>query len=328
MSTDTQHLSQTEIIEDLPLACADEYAALALFESQRWGGVPACVHCGDTNVYTITDSKTGLRRIDGRWRCRGCKKQFTVRTGQIMEDSPIPLRKWAYAFWACASAKNGVSALEMSRKLQITYKSALFMMNRIRWAMQETNPPKLSGIVEADETYVGGKPRRPQRKYKTGVFQHKPGPNPEFPKTPVFACVQRGGNVRASVMASVNAGNVDTALNEMVSSDSHLMTDENQVYTLVGRKMASHGRVKHSSRQYVNKKDPTIHSNTVEGFFARVKRQLNGTYHAVSPEHLHRYVTHAAFLYNGRKLNDGDRLSRLIQSAEGKRLMYREAKAG
>ncbi|MBS0197321.1 MAG: IS1595 family transposase [Planctomycetes bacterium] len=314
------HLGQSETIEQIPLACADEMAAVEFFERQRWGDCPCCVHCGSVNVYTIKDRKTGERRADGRWRCRDCGKQYTVRVGQIMEESPIPLRKWAYVFWCAATAKNGVSALEISRKIQITYKSALFMMNRIRWAMRETNPPKLSGTVEADETYVGGKQRN--RVYRDSGLKMRRMEN----KTPVFAVVQRGGDVRAQVMPTVKGRNVRAALKDLVEKDSDLMTDESHLYHRIGRAhFASHGTVKHSSREYVDSTNPNIHTNTVEGFFSRIERSLDGTYHAVSPEHLFRYVDHAAYLYNGRKMNDGERLADLIKSADGKRLMYKES---
>lgn len=315
MSTSLANLTKSDLIDTVPLACADEMAAIELFEQQRWGGTPKCAFCKGVNVYTIKDRKTGERRTDGRWRCRDCGKQYTVRVGQIMEDSPIPLRKWVYAFWCAASAKNGVSALEMSRKLQITYKSALYMMNRIRWAMNTTNPPKLTGTVEADETYVGGKPRY----HRSGLV----GRNPDAIKTPVFAVVQRGGDVHARVMTRINARNVHAALYELVDTHAHLMTDESSVYLAPGKRFAGHGHTKHSQGEYVSKRDPNIHSNTIEGFFSRVKRQIHGTYHCVSPQHLHRYLTHAAFLYNGRHLNDGQRISRLFQAAEGKRLMYK-----
>ncbi|MFN0012062.1 MAG: IS1595 family transposase [Phycisphaerales bacterium] len=316
MSKSATHLAQSEIVEQIPLACADESAALALFEAQRWGDTPCCVHCGDTDVYTIMDRTTGKRRTDGRWRCRGCGKQYTVRVGQIMEDSPIPLRKWAYAFWCAASAKNGVSALEMSRKVQVTYKSALYMMNRIRWAMRPTDPQsKLDGTVEVDETYVGGR-RRGNKRGRPGPASHK---------TPVLALVQRGGHVRAAVVANVTAKTIGPILRANVSDGSTIVTDDFSIYPSVARAIGRHQRVRHSTGEYVNATDPTIHTNTIEGFFSRIKRQIGGTYHAVSKTHLHRYVTHAAYLYNGRAMNDGERLTHLIRSADGKRLTYAEA---
>lgn len=318
MSIKGHNLSKSEVVDQIPLACADEQAAIEFFEAQRWGDTPACVHCGSVGVYTIKDRTTGERRADGRWRCRDCGKQYTVRVGNIMEDSPIPLRKWAYAFWCAATAKNGVSALEMSRKLQITYKSALFLMNRIRWAMRPAGPgPKLTGTIEADETYVGGKPR--VRHNRGGGARRIPLPL----KTPVFAVVQRGGDVRASVMPTVRSRNVRDTLLSFAHTDAELMTDELPAYLQAGKRFAGHFRVKHRAREYVNAQRPEIHTNTVESFFARIKRGLEGTHHAVSPEHLHRYVAQYAFLYNARKLNDGERIALLIRSADGKRLMRR-----
>ncbi|MFM9996565.1 MAG: IS1595 family transposase [Phycisphaerales bacterium] len=310
-----RHLSKSPIVDQMPLACADERAAIEFFEAQRWGDTPACVHCGSVGVYTIKDRTTGERRADGRWRCRDCGKQFTVRVGNIMEDSPIPLRKWAYAFWCAATAKNGVSALEMSRKLQITYKSALFLMNRIRWAMrQEPGGPKLTGVIEADTTFVGGRPR----------FRRigKPGPVTGKHKPAILAVVQRGGDVRTRVFARVNKHTLGNVLTEFADTRADLVTDD-RGFGGVGKPFRSHRTIKHSLREYVSETDPTIHTNTVEGFFSRIKRGLVGVYHSVSREHLFRYADQYAFLYNARKLNDGERIGLLIRSAEGKRLMRR-----
>lgn len=310
-------LAQSAEIEELPLACSSEAAAVDFFERKRWPISPCCPCCGDVDVYQMKDRHTGERNKDYRWRCRGCSKLYTVRTGMIFEESLIPLHKWARAMWEAASAKNGISALEMSRKVQVSYKSALFMMHRIRYAMaQDHSPePKLTGTVEADETYVGGKPRYPAK---------KKGKNPLYPKTPVFAVVQRGGDVRASIMATVTGENVKAALLARVDRSADLLTDDLNVYRGVGSPFNSHRTVNHSAREYVNAADPTSHTNTIEGFFSRVKRQLNGTYHAVSREHLHRYVAHAEFLYNARGMNDGERVVHLIRSADGKRLVYRQ----
>jgi transposase-like protein len=148
------------IIRQLPLACSNEQAAIEFFERMRWRECPACPRCGDTDVYQMQDRKTGERNSRFLWRCRGCRKQFTVRIGTVLEDSPIPLRYWAFAFWASCSSKKGASALQIQRQTGLSYKSALFMMHRIRLAMAPTsNGPKLDGTVEIDETYFGGKPR-------------------------------------------------------------------------------------------------------------------------------------------------------------------------
>jgi transposase-like protein len=318
MTASRPELDQTDTIAQLPLACCNEQAAVEFLERNRWGGCPKCPECEASDVYAMRDRATGDRSKRYLWRCRDCKRQFTVRTGTVYEESLVPLHKWCRVLWEASTCKNGVSALEISRKVQVTYKTALFMLHRVRHAMTP-NPdgPKLVGTVEADETYVGArKPRYPSTKKgrRKGA---------EFTKTPVFAVVQRGGEVRTRVMANVTAANVTDALLENVSPDAHLVTDQLNVYKGVGKPFKSHRSVLHNLRQYVDPKDSTCHTNTVEGFWARVKRKLNGTHHAVSREHLHRYITEAAFLYNTRGMNDGERTIALIKKTEGKRLRYK-----
>lgn len=146
-------------LREIPRACIDETAAVEFMEKQRWGGIAACPRCGDIDVVQVKD-RDGNRNKRFLWRCHGCKKQFTVRIGTVFEDSRIPLRIWCYAFWKAYASKKGISALQISRECSISYKSALFLMHRIRYAMTEPNEQeKLQGIVECDETYVGGKPR-------------------------------------------------------------------------------------------------------------------------------------------------------------------------
>src|SRR5258706_5342566 len=144
------------VIGALPIACADEKAAVAFMEAQRWGDHPACPRCGDLSVYQMKDAKTGERQTNFRWRCHGCKEQFTVRIGTVFEDSRIPLRHWCFAFWRSATSKKGVSALEIHRQTGVCYKSCLFMLHRIRFAMTETDITPLTGTVEADEVFIGG----------------------------------------------------------------------------------------------------------------------------------------------------------------------------
>lgn len=157
------HLSKSPVVAEIPQACSDELTAVELLERLRWGNHPGCVHCGSVNVYKMVDAKTGERNKRFLWRCHDCHKQYTVRIGTVYEESRIPLRHWCYAFWRASTSKKGVAALEIMRQCLISYKSALFMMNRIRFAMapDRANAPKLSGIVELDETYIGGKPRFP-----------------------------------------------------------------------------------------------------------------------------------------------------------------------
>src|SRR6266850_6041205 len=149
-------LAKSEVVAKLPRACGDELAAVEFFEEQRWGDSPCCPHCKDKNVYKMTD-RDGTRNKRYLWRCRACSEQYTVRIGTVYEETRLPLRHWAYAFWRACTSKKGVSALEIKRQCQIGYRAALFLMHRIRFAMTDDsgNDSKLKGILEVDETYVG-----------------------------------------------------------------------------------------------------------------------------------------------------------------------------
>src|SRR6266571_7743804 len=152
--------NKSAVVKALPKACSDELIAVEFMERQRWGDDPACPRCGDTDVYQMR-GRDGARNLRFLWRCRGCAEQFTVRIGTVFEDSRIPLKHWCYAFWAACASKKGVSALQIKRQTGLSYKSALFLMHRIRFAMTPNRSPRLEGTVEVDETYVGGKPRNP-----------------------------------------------------------------------------------------------------------------------------------------------------------------------
>lgn len=170
---DRHNLSKSEIIEAMPFACCNELAAVELFEEQRWGSTPRCAHCESTSVYKMTDAETGGRSKRFLWRCRDCEKQYTVRIGTVYEETRLDLRHWGYAFWRASTSKKGVAALEIKRHCQISYKSALFLLNRIRFAMApDATMPKLTGTVECDETYVGGKPRSGDGKTHKRSHQH------------------------------------------------------------------------------------------------------------------------------------------------------------
>jgi transposase-like protein len=315
---------KTTLESSIPLACADEAAAVAFMEEQRWGDTPACPRCGDTDV-TQMKAQDGTRNARFLWRCRGCKQQYTVRVGTIMEDSPIPMRHWCLAFYRACSSKKGVSALQIQRETGLTYKSALFLMHRIRWAMAPANAqePKLGSngeTVEFDETFVGGRPRRISRRADGSV---RLGPGWDFSKrkTPVLAGVERGGRVKARVVGDVTGETLPKYLTEMVDTSAHLMTDERRSYQRIGRQYASHETVHHKSGEYVR---GDVTTNRIEGFFAGLKRQINGTHHSVSKKHLHRYVSEVEFKYNNRHLDDGERTKRAIQGADLKRLTYKE----
>jgi transposase-like protein len=307
------------IIKALPAACSDELLAVEFLEEQRWGGCPICPRCASQAVVQLKDSKTGERAAHFRWYCGDCRKagekpQFTVRNGTVFEDSKIPLRHWCFAFWRASTSKKGVSALEIHRQTGLSYKSCLFLLNRIRFAMSDSSPANLGpdgGDVEVDETYVGGKPRY--------VGQNKPGRGTK--KACVLAAVERGGKVRAKPIAKVTSANVKDFIREVAHPSARIITDQSNVYQGIGHEFdGGHESVNHTKKEYVR---GDVHSNTVEGFFATVKRGLNGIYHNVSKEHLGRYLDEYAFRYNNRNLSDGERTHAAIKAAEGKRLFYK-----
>jgi len=245
------HLSKSPTVAEIPLACSDESAAVELLEQLRWGDNPGCVHCGSVDVYKMVDAKTGQRNKRFLWRCHDCHKQYTVRIGTVYEESRIPLRHWCYAFWRASTSKKGVAALEIMRQCQISYKSALFLMNRIRFAMAPENPSaeKLMGTVEVDETYVGGKPRY-RNQYPLGRGTRK---------TPVFAAVERQGRIRRRVIADVNGKTLKGAIREMVDAQSRIISDDFSSYMGIGKEFSGgHHTVAHGTREYVR---GDIHTN-------------------------------------------------------------------
>ncbi len=314
---------KSDIIKAVPMACADEDTAVEFLEDMRWEREPSCPRCGDVDVYMMKDRKTGERSSRYLWRCRGCARQFTVRIGTIMEDSRIPMRHWCFAFWAACSSKKGVSALQIKRQTGLTYKSALFLMHRVRYAMNgAANSGPLSGDVEHDATYVGGKIRPRTNRGKRRPRGYKRMDN----KTPVIAVVERSGQARAEVTTNVTSANLAKHIRENVDPGAaRLHTDEASQYVPIGREFAGgHHTVLHSQNEYARMDgDVLATTNTVEGFFALLKRGVMGTFHHVSKEHLHRYVSEFEFRWNTRHVDDGARIKTAIRGSEGKRLMYR-----
>jgi transposase-like protein len=292
----------------------DANKAREYLESLHWPTGPVCPHCG---------SVEGIKKLEGKstrpgvYKCNPCRKPFTVTVGTIFEDSKIPLNKWLLAFRLMASSKKGMSAHQLHRSLGITYKSAWFMAHRIREAMDDTaSTGPLGGankVVEADETYVGGK-------------QGNRATRAVAPKKPVVALVEREGEVRSFHVANVTAKSLRPFIVTNVDRRSHLMTDESGVYTRVGREFAGHTSVIHSKGEYV-RKGGFAHSNTAENFFSIFKRGLIGTYHHVSEAHLARYCREFDFRYNNRKVSDAERTEEAMKGARGKRLTYRRTDA-
>lgn len=298
----------------------DEDTAREFLEQMRWlDGKPVCPHCKEQGAYKLTpkpESKSKVRK--GVWKCAACRKQFTVTVGTIFEDSRIPLNKWLLAIHLLCSSKKGFSAHQIHRLLGVTYKSAWFMMHRIRHAMAvEPLASKLSGIVEADEVYIGGKSKNMHAKVRKEKIQGRGPVN----KMPVFTLVARGGNVKTTHVANVTADNLKEVLKKHVEAEAHLKTDESSCYNAAAPEFASHESVNHSQGEYVRDE---AHVNTAECVHSILKRGVFGVYHHWSEKHLHRYLSEFDFRFNLRKVKDGERTLAAIKSVEGKRLMYKE----
>jgi transposase-like protein len=305
--------ARSELIGEMPRACADDRAAVLMLERLRWNGRPYCPRCGDENVYKMRDAKTGERNRDYRWRCRSCKRQYTWRIGTVAEESLIPARIWVYAFWRCATSKKGVSALELARQTGLTHKSALFLLHRVRWAAATdwTLPKPMEGTIEADEMYVC----RGARKFGADG-------RPIRHESPVVGMLQRGGEVRAVVLKRnerVTAATLGRVLRENVALGARLHTDAAGFYITPGKSYV-HESVDHVANEYVR---GDVTTNRVEGFFGLIRRGLHGTWHSVSARHLHRYVAEFEFRFNHRFAEDGERVEALVKKGVGKRLGYR-----
>jgi transposase-like protein len=303
------------ILDSARLAIHDEARAVEFFEECRWGASPKCARCDSANVYAMK-KEDGTRNDDYRWRCRECNQMYTVRTNMVFEESRLPMRVWAFAFWKACSSKKGVSALQIRRECEISYKSALRVMHSVRTAMAELDAPPLGGpgkTVEGDETYVGGKPRNRGLR-----FGNKRGAGTK--KTPVVAIVERGGDVRFRMVDRVTSATLSAALWENVDLRSRLITDEYRPWIQGGKAFdGGHETVHHRSREYAR---GPIHSNTVEGVFSLLKRGMYGTFHSVSKTYLPRYLAEFEFRHNHRFEGDGPRTVYAIRAAMGKRCPY------
>jgi len=292
-----------------------EEQAREFLEEVLWPDGAVCPHCGVLGEsYRLTPKEGGKSHVrPGVWKCGGCRKQFTVRVGTIFEDSHIPLHKWLQAIHLLCASKKGMSSHQLHRMLGVTYKTAWFMTHRIRYAMKPAATEKLQGTVEIDETYVGGKVKG--KGMKAAMDN----------KVPVVALVERDGKARSFQVEQVTAKNLRPIINEHVHGWSQVMTDDAVVYPFVLKnKVASRDVVCHSKDEYVRHENGrNIHTNTVEGFFSLLKRGIVGTFHHVSKQHLHRYLSEFDFRYNAREIPDGERTEQAIQSVVGKRLMYR-----
>ena len=299
----------------------DENIVRQKIEETRWPNGPVCVHCGgDERIYPI-EADPAKKIREGLYKCGDCDGQFTVTVGTVFEKSKVPLNKWLMAIHLMCASKKGMSSKQLERMLGVTYKTAWFMSHRIREAMREDGAGLLGSSgkkVEVDETFWGNTKKRGQKKGRG--YHHK---------EKILSLVEWEGRARSFHVPAVNAKTLCPILKEQIAADSHIMTDEAGQYAHTSKPLtddfAHHTVVKHSIGEYVR---GDIHTNTIEGYFAIMKRGSVGTFHNVSPTRLRRYLGEFDFRYNYREkagYDDRERAMIALRGIEGKRLMYKDS---
>jgi transposase-like protein len=294
-------------LQDAIVYFSDDIVCLNFVASLRWtDGIPTCPRCGH--------EKTSFLKTRLIWKCKGCKKQFSIKFNTIFEDSPLGLDKWLTAIWLISNAKNGISSYELHRAIGITQKSAWFVLHRIREAMKAGTFEKLSGTIEVDETYVGGLSKNMHTSKRKDLAMKR---GLKSSKTAVMGMLQRKGRVRAKVIHKADRINLQDEIRTHVVIGSDIYTDDHKGYDGLHDAYA-HDVVNHSI-EYVR---GNVHTNSIENFWSLLKRTIKGTYISVAPEHLQKYVEEQAFRYNEREGNDQQRFVALLESISGKRLTY------
>jgi len=287
---------------------SDADIALDFMVQLRWPEGPTCPNCQSKE-----HSFLSTRRV---WKCKACKKQYTVKQGTIMEDSPIALDKWLCAIWMIANDKNGISSYEIHRGIGITQKSAWFLLHRIRLAMQTGTFNKLSGPVEADETFIGGKARFMHKDKREAKIKGTGGSG----KAIVMGILERQGEVRTKVVQDTKKETLQSEIKENVEAGAEVFTDQNPSYKGLSPEYL-HDSVNHAAEEYVRGR---VHTQGIDNFWSLVKRALKGTYVSVMPFHLFRYLDEEGFRYNNRKFNDQERFLLTCVQMIGRRLTYKK----
>lgn len=298
-------------LQEAILYFSDKETCTTFMAQLRWPDGVACPNCEGKEVSYISTRFM--------WKCKACKKQFSVKVGTIMEDSAISLDKWLAAIWMIANAKNGVSSYEIHRALGVTQKSAWFLLHRIRLAMQTGTFKKLSGTVEVDETFIGGLARNMHK----GKREAKIKGTGSSGKVIVMGLLERHGEVRTKVVCDTKRETLHDEVRCHVESGSELMTDAHRAYQGLDAEYV-HKFIDHAET-YVKE---NVHTNGIENFWSLLKRGIKGTYVSVEPFHLFRYLDEQAFRFNTRKGKDADRFVQTVKAITGKRLTYDELVSG
>jgi transposase-like protein len=287
----------------------------------RWpDGIVRCPQCGSENVSYLEKARV--------YKCytKHPRAKFSLKVGTIFEDSPIGLDKWLAAIWLIANAKNGISSYEIHRALGVTQKSAWFMLHRIRLAMQNGSLSKLSGHVEVDETWIGGKARNMHKSVLAKRVEQfatpRTGRNQNIGKVAVMGLLERNGEVRTMVVSNTKRRSLHGEVTRHVEAGSTVYTDALRSYNQLDEEYV-HKVINHAER-YV---DGVVHTNRIENFWSLLKRTIGGTYVSVEPFHLFRYLDEQAFRFNRRDSNDGQRFRAVLSMVVGKRLEYKKLTA-